>query len=132
VPESLSELEQQRRAIFQQMLQLPDFRSGSITATRGTCGKPTCRCHQPHQPGHGPNYRLTRKLKGKTVTETFATPAQLHKAQREVQAYHRFRQLAQELLEINERICRARPMEQELTPTKKKRQRSSNRKSLAK
>lgn len=128
MPESLSDLEQQRRAIFQQMLQLPDFRSGSITATRGTCGKPTCRCHQPHQPGHGPNYRLTRKLKGKTVTETFASPAELHKAQREVEAYHRFRQLAQELLEINERICRARPVEQELTPAKKKRQRSSNRK----
>lgn len=128
MPESLSDLEQQRRAIFQQMLQLPDFRSGSITATRGTCGKPTCRCHQPHQPGHGPNYRLTRKLKGKTVTETFASPAELHKAQREVEAYHRFRQLAQELLDINERICRARPVEQEFTPAKKKRQRSSNRK----
>ena len=128
MPESLSDLEQQRRAIFQQILQLPDFRSGSITATRGTCGKPTCRCHQPHQPGHGPNYRLTRKLKGKTVSETFASPAELHKAQREVEAYHRFRQLAQELLNINERICRARPVEPELTPAKKKRQRSSNRK----
>ncbi len=132
MPESLVELEQQRNAIFQQMLRLPDFRSGSITATRGTCGKPTCRCHQPNQPGHGPNFRLTRKVNGKTVTETFATPAERHKAQREVQAYHRFRQLAQELLEINERICRARPVEQELTPSKKKRRKSSNRKLLAK
>ena len=93
--ESLAELEHQRGAILQQMLRLPDFRSGAITATRGTCGKPTCRCHQPNQPGQGPNFRLTRKVKGKTVTETFATPAELHKAQREVQAYHRFRQLAQ-------------------------------------
>src|SRR5215469_10344749 len=101
------------------MLRLPDFRSGSITATRGTCGKPTCRCHQPNQPGHGPNFRLTRKVKGKTVTETFATPAALHKAQREVEAYHRFRQLAQALLEINEQICRARPVEPELVPAKK-------------
>jgi hypothetical protein len=132
MPESLIDLEQQRSAIVQQMLRLPDFRSGSITATRGTCGKPTCRCHQPNQPGHGPNYRLTRKVKGKTVTETFATPAELQKAQREVEAYHRFRQLAQELLEINERICRARPVEQELTPSKKKRRKSSSRKLLAK
>ena len=130
--EALVDLEQQRSAIVQQMLRLPDFRSGSITATRGTCGKPTCRCHQPNQPGHGPNYRLTRKVKGKTVTETFATPAELHKAQREVEAYHRFRQLAQELLEINERICRARPVEQELTGSKKKRRKSSSRNLLAK
>ena len=126
--ESLADLEQQRGAILQQMLRLPDFRSGSITATRGTCGKPTCRCHQPNQPGHGPNFRLTRKVKGKTVTETFATPAELHKAQREVEAYHRFRQLAQALLEINEKICRARPVGQEPLPGKKKLQKSSSRK----
>ena len=131
MPESLVDLEHQRHAILQQMLRLPDFRSGSITATRGTCGKANCRCHQPNQPGHGPNYRLTRKAKGKTVTETFATSAELHKAQHEVETYHRFRQLAQELLEINEKICRARPVEQELTLSKKKRRKSSSRKWLA-
>jgi hypothetical protein len=129
---SLVDLEQQRSAIFQQMLRLPDFRSGSITTTRGTCGKPNCRCHQPNQPGHGPNVRLTRKVEGKTITETFATPAELHKAQREVEAYHRFRELAAQLLEVNEQICSARPVEQELTAQKKKRQKSSNKKSPAK
>jgi hypothetical protein len=130
--ESLLDLEHQRNAILQQMLHLPDFRSGSITATRGTCGKANCRCHQPNQPGHGPNYRLTRKVKGKTVTETFATSAELRKAQREVKVYHRFRRLAQELLEINEKICQIRPIEQELNPSKKKRRKSSSRKWLAK
>ena len=129
--EPLGDLEQERSAILQQMLQLPDFRSGSITATRGRCGKPTCHCHRLNQPGHGPNYRLTRKVKGKTVTETFANPAELQKAQHEVQAYHRFRQLAQELLEINERICLARPVEQ-LAGAKKKLRKSSNRKWLVK
>jgi hypothetical protein len=129
---SLVDLEQQRSAIFQQMLRLPDFRSGSITTTRGTCGKPNCRCHQPNQPGHGPNVRLTRKVEGKTITETFATPAELHKAQREVEAYHRFRELAAQLLEVNEQICSARPAEEELTAQKKKRQKSSSKKSPAK
>jgi hypothetical protein len=132
MPDSLSDLEHQRNAILQQMLRLPDFRSGSITATRGTCGKANCRCHQPNHPGHGPNYRLTRKVKGKTVTETFATSAELRKAECEVEAYHRFRQLSQELLEINEKICRARPVEQELTPAKKKRRKLSMGKWLAK
>lgn len=132
MPQPLVDLEQQRSAIFQEMRRLPDFRSGSITTTRGTCGKPNCRCHQPNQPGHGPNVRLTRKVDGKTITETFATPAELHKAQREVEAYHRFRELAAQLLEINEKICRARPVEQELTPQKKKRQKSSSKKSPVK
>src|SRR5258708_25751923 len=102
------------------MVRLPDFRSGSITTTRGTCGKPTCRCHRPNQPGHGPNWRLTRKVEGKTVTETFATPVELRKAQREVEAFHRFRQLAQRLLAVNEKICRARPLQQPLAPHEEK------------
>jgi hypothetical protein len=130
--ESLDELEQQRSSIFQEIVRLPDFRSGSITATHGTCGKPACHCHQPRHPGHGPHFRLTRKQNGKTVTETFASAAELRKAQREVEAYHRFRQLAQQLLEVNEKICQARPVEEELTPPKKKRPRSSSRKSPAK
>jgi hypothetical protein len=129
--ESLEELEQRRTSIFQEMVRLPDFRSGSITTTRGTCGKPNCRCHQPRHPGHGPNFRLTRKENGKTITETFANAAELRKAQREVESYHRFRQLAQQLLEVNERICRARPVEEELTPREKKRQRPFSGKSQA-
>src|ERR1700678_3855581 len=130
--DSLTELEQLRHTIFQEMLQLPDFRSGSITATRGRCGKPSCRCHQPHQPGHGPNFRLTRKVQGKTVTESFANRVALHKAQSEIEAYHRFRQLAQELLEINEKICQVRPLQPELDLAKKKRRKSSSRKAPAK
>ena len=132
MPESLADLEQQRRAIFQRMTELPDFRTGSITATYGTCGKPNCRCHQPHQSPHGPNFRLTRKVKGKTVTETFATTAELQKVQREVTAYQQFRELSQELIAINEKICRARPVvEGDVTP-KKKRQKHSSRRSAAK
>jgi hypothetical protein len=130
--ESLDQLEQQRSSIFQEMIGLPDFRSGSITATRGTCGKPHCHCHQPRHPGHGPHFRLTRKQNGKTITETFASAAELRKAQREVEAYHRFRQLAQQLLEVNEKICRVRPVGEERTPPKKKRPRFSSRKSPAK
>jgi hypothetical protein len=111
---------------------LGDFRSGSISAISGRCGKLNCRCHQPNQPGHGPNYRLTRKVNGKTVSESFSSAAELRKAQREVEAYHRFRQLSQELLEVNERICRARPVEDPLSPEEKKRPKRSAKKSRAK
>jgi hypothetical protein len=126
LPELLAALEQQRSAILRQILELSDFRSGSITAIRGRCGKPNCRCHQPNQPGHGPNYRLTRKRDGKTVSESFASAAEFRKAQREVAAFHRFRQLSHALLEVNERICRARPVAESLTPQEKKRPRRSS------
>jgi uncharacterized protein DUF6788 len=132
MPDSLARLEQQRSALLSEMVQLGDFRSGSITSIRGRCGKASCRCHQPNQPGHGPNFRLTRKVQGKTVSETFASGAQLRKAQREVQAFHRFRQLSQRLLELNERICVVRPVEETLTPQEKKRRKRSSTKSTKK
>jgi Family of unknown function (DUF6788) len=125
LPASLVALEQQRSDILSQILSLGDFRSGSITTIQGRCGKPNCHCHQANHPGHGPNYRLTRKVKGKTVSDSFSSAAELRKAQREVQTFHRFRQLSQELLEVNERICRARPIEETLTPQEKKRPKRS-------
>jgi hypothetical protein len=102
LPESLATLEQRRSALLVQILELGDFRSGSITAITGPCGKLNCHCHQPGQPGHGPNYRLTRKVDGKTVSESFSLPAELLQAQREVEAFHRFRELSRDLLEVNE------------------------------
>ena len=128
MPDSLVDLERQRSSVLSRLMEVGDFRSGSITAIRGRCGKPNCRCHQPGQPGHGPNFRLTRKVRGKTVSETFASPAELRKAQREVEAFHRFRQLSRQLLEINERTCRARPVEETLSPEEKKRRRPSAKK----
>ena len=125
-------LEQQRAAVLAQILELGDFRSGSITAVSGRCGKPNCRCHQPGQPEHGPNYRLTRKVNGKTVSETFSSAAELQKAQREVEAFHRFRELSRQLLEVNEKICQARPVEDSLTAQEKKRPRRSNARRRAK
>jgi len=132
LPEPIASLEQQRSSILSQILELGDFRSGSISAIEGRCGKPSCHCHQPGQPGHGPNFRLTRKVEGKTLSESFASAAELRKAQREVEAFHRFRQLSQQLLEVNERICRARPVEDTLSPEEKKRPKRSVKKSRAK
>jgi hypothetical protein len=132
VPETLPALELQRSQLLSEILGLGDFRSGSITAINGRCGKPNCHCHQSGQPGHGPNYRLTRKLNGKTVSETFSSSAELRKAQREVEAFHRFRDLSHQLLELNEKICRLRPVEETLTPQEKKRRKLSGRKSRAK
>jgi hypothetical protein len=125
LPEPLDALEQQRSGILTQILELGDFRSGSITAINGRCGKLNCHCHLPNQPGHGPNFRLTRKVNGKSVTETFSSAAELRKAQREVAAFHRFRQLSQELREVNEIICTARPVQDTLAPQEKRPKRSA-------
>ena len=68
---------------------------------------------------------------GKTVAETFAAPAQRRKAQCEVDNFQRFRELSRQLLDVNEQICRLRPVEEdaELSPRKKKRPKRSSKKS---
>jgi hypothetical protein len=130
--DSLSQLEARRSDLFRQIATLADFRRGSITSTSGKCGKPNCHCAKRDDPGHGPNFRLTRRVEGKTVTETFASPAALRKAQQEVAEFHRFQQLCGELIEISENICALRPIEDTLTAEEKKRPRPSRPRSRAK
>jgi len=77
------------------------------------CGKPTCHCAKPNDPGHDPQLRLTRKVEGKTIAESFPSPAAWHKAQAEIAEYHRFQQLRSQLLNVSERICQLRPVEAE-------------------
>jgi hypothetical protein len=127
--DALSALEAQRAQTQFQISRLGDMRSGSVTSTGGRCGNPGCHCHRPDDPGHGPFYRLTRKVNGKSVTETFSTASALRKAQQEVEEFHHFRQLSHDLLEVNEKICKLRPVEDTLTAQEKKRQKRSNKKS---
>jgi hypothetical protein len=112
MPDSLAQLEGRRSRILEEFRSLADFRPGSISAVVPRCGKPTCHCSKPEDPGHGPQFRLTRKVAGKTVTETFSSPAALGKAQQEVAEYRRFQKLSEELVALNEKICKLRPVEE--------------------
>lgn len=132
MPNSLPELEALRTDLFRQLATLGDFRRGSITTTSGKCGKSTCHCAKRDDPGHGPNFRLTRKIRGKTRTETFHSPALLRKAQQEVETFHHFQELCGQVIGVSERICELRPVEETLTPEEKKRRKPSRRRSRAK
>jgi hypothetical protein len=111
MPDSLSTLEADRSKLLEEFLGLGDLRPGSITAVVRRCGKPTCHCAKPHDGGHDPQFRLTRRVAGKTVTESFPNPAAWRIAQKEVAEFHRFQKLGAELVALNERICEHRPVE---------------------
>ena len=132
--EPLQALEKDRSEVLRQISQLGDMRPGSILGVMGRCSKPHCHCAQPGDPGHGPNFRLTRKVKGKTVAETLSSPAALQKAQQEVAEFRKFRELGAKLLELNEAICQRRPIAEEgsLSGAEKKRRMLSIMKSLKK
>ena len=129
---NLSKLLEERTTILKGICELGDFRPGSITTTAGRCGTRTCHCHRPNDQGHGPTYRLTRKVKGRTVTETFADRESLDKAQGEIAEFHKFRELCGRLTEVNEQICRLRAVEEDRVAGRdweKKRRKRSWRKS---
>lgn len=112
MPPSLSDLEAARSQLLQQFLTLGDFRPGTISAAPRRCGKPSCHCAAPGRTGH-PQFRLLRKVKGKSVAESFPTPAAFRQAAQQVDEFHRFQALSAELTALNEQICRRRPVESE-------------------
>ena len=107
---SLADLEAARSQLLQQFLTLADFRPGTVSALPRRCGKPTCHCAQPDSTGH-PQFRLLRKVSGKSVSESFPTPAAFHQAALQVSEFHRFQELVAALTDINEQICRLRPLQ---------------------
>jgi len=110
MPDPLPALEAERSQILRQFSALGDLRRGSICAVTRRCGKPTCHCARPNDPGHDPQLRLTRTVKGRTVAESFASPTAFHKAQAEIREYQRLQQLCADLVAVNEKICRLRPL----------------------
>lgn len=128
----LASLIDNRSKLLQQISELGDFQPGSITSATRRCGKPGCHCVQPNDPGHGPHFQLTQKIQGKTVTQNLPSPAAVRKAEGEIAQYRQFRGLSDELVDVNRKICRLRPVEQtEPTAQEKKRPRPSVRKSRA-
>jgi hypothetical protein len=113
--DTLAALEADRSKLLDEFLRLGDLRPGSITAVVRRCGKSSCHCAKPNDPGHDPQFRLTRRVAGKTVTESFPNPAALRKAQQEVAEFHRLQKLSEHLVGINEKICALRPIEQPRT-----------------
>ena len=133
MPPTLPALEGERTRLLEDVSKLGDFRSGSITSVVRRCGKPNCHCARPQDAGHGPDFRLTYKLNGKTCTESLPTPAARHKAEREVAEFRKFQRLSRALVETNVAICRLRPVEEESqTEPEKKRRKPSGGRSRAK
>src|SRR5260370_5053746 len=105
MPDPIATLEADRSKLLDKFLSLGDLRPGSITAVVRRCGKPSCHCAQPNDPGHDPQFRLTRRVAGKTTTETVPNPAALRTAQHETAEFHLLQEPSSALVDINQKIC---------------------------
>ena len=129
MPDPFPALIGDRSTLLRQISELGDFQPGSITSATRRCGSPVCHCAKPNDPGHGPHFQLTQKVEGKTVTQNLPSPAAVRKAEGEIAEFRKFQTLTGELVDVNRKICRLRPVEQtEQTAQEKKRRRPSNKK----
>jgi hypothetical protein len=104
---SVAELERRWGEVRAALGAVGELRPGALVSRYRACGKPTCHCAQPGDPGHGPCWSLTRVVGGKTVTKIIpaAAAAQTHA---QIAEHRRFRALARELVEVGEQLCHAR------------------------
>jgi hypothetical protein len=119
--------------LLRRIAELGDFQPGSITSAIRRCGKPGCHCAKSDDPGHGPHFQLTQKVDGKTATQNLPSLAAVRKAEGEIAGFRKFQTLTSELIDVNRKICRLRPVEQtEQTLQEKKRPKRSVKKSRVK
>lgn len=107
--DSLDGLEQQRDRLYRELATAGDFRRGSISENYRRCGKPNCVCAQPDHPGHGPRFLWTRTVAGRGTRGRQLSAAEVDKVRVELANYQRFAAVSQQIVEVNEEICEARP-----------------------
>lgn len=123
--EDLKTLEDQRDMLYQQLHSFGDFRPGIISVTYSKCGKKRCVCNSKDHPGHGPRYLWNTTRKGKSLAQHLRLGPELDQVSHQVERGRRFQYWCREVIEVNDKICRLRPVpkienEQELNSLKKK------------
>ena len=123
--QSIAALESRRKSLYLQLEGLEDFRRGTISVNFRKCGKSNCACAREDHPGHGPQYLWNASIGGKTQSRNLPLGPELEKVENEVQRYHTFVLLCQQIVAVNDEICQLRPVpevagENELEQLKKK------------
>jgi uncharacterized protein DUF6788 len=106
---SLPELEAERDRLYAQLSMVGDFRRGSVSENWRRCGKLNCACVQPGHPGHGPRFLWTRAVRGRGTVGRQLAAGEVEKVRAEVARHGEFAAVCEQIAEVNEKICEARP-----------------------
>jgi hypothetical protein len=106
---SLPELEAERDLLYARLAATGDFRRGSVSENYRRCGKPNCACAQPGHPGHGPRFLWTRSQGRRKRIGRQLAAAEVDKVRREIARHAEFTATIEQIAEVNEKICEARP-----------------------
>jgi uncharacterized protein DUF6788 len=110
--ETLEALELERTKLYQQLQALGDFRPGIISVNFRKCGKKNCACARAGHAGHGPQYLWNTTQGGQSRAQNLRMGPELAKVRKELENHRIFVRLCQQLVEVNEKICRLRPVQE--------------------
>jgi len=106
---SLPELEARRDWLYAQLSAVGDFRRGSVTENWRRCGKANCACAAPDHPGHGPRLLWTRSRGRAKRAGRQLSAGEVAKVRGEIARHAEFTAMVEQIIEVNEEICEARP-----------------------
>jgi hypothetical protein len=106
---SLPELEAERDRLYAQLSRFGDFRRGSVSENYRKCGKPNCACAAADHPGHGPRFLWTRSAGSRRTVGRQLAAAEVEKVRREIARHTEFTAAVEQIVEVSEKICEARP-----------------------
>lgn len=123
----IQRLEDQKEGFYRQLSNFGDFRLGTLSEAHTRCGKKNCACADKSHPGHI-RYLWNKTRKGKSFGQHLRLGPELEQVHNQVEEGHRFQKWVREVIELNENICRLRPVPEvsegkDLTALKKKLQR---------
>ena len=107
---SLPELEAERDRLYAQLSTVGDFRRGSVSENWRKCGKPNCACAAADHPGHGPRFLWTRSAGSRRTVGRQLAAAEVEKVRREIARHAEFTAAVEQIAEVSEKICEARPV----------------------
>lgn len=110
--QTIEGLQRQKRALFEKLGEIGNFRRGTISVNYRKCGKKNCVCTKEGHPKHGPQYLWSTTLKGKSFTKNLRLGPELQKYKEEIDNYHQFQHLCNEIIHINEQLCDSEPAAQ--------------------
>ena len=103
---NIDELERRRRDLLGELAEIGHLRPGRLVEKRRKCGKPTCHCARPGDPGH-PGWALVRRVGDRIVSRGVPRGA-LAETRTQIAEHARFKDLSRRLVEASEELCRAR------------------------
>ena len=113
-----SALASRRQELLEAIAGIGDLRAGSLKPRYRKCGKPNCHCAAEGDPGHGPQWSVSRVVKGRMRSR--AVPAsEVERTQRQVDECRRLRALTAELIEVSDALCERRLAARRAEPGKR-------------